>query len=82
MTPYFESGKYQPISRVSLAALEDLGYQVNMDAADPWLDISTSTRQLTAEGKNLDLLQANNTFSLEDNIVHVKSFEIDMKHLI
>jgi hypothetical protein len=82
MTPYFEGGKYQPVTRVSLAALEDLGYEVNMDAAEPWLDTSTLSRQLSAEGKDLDLLQANTTFSLENNIVHVKSFEIDMKHLI
>ena len=35
MTPLFESQKYQPLSRVSLASLEDLGYVVNMSAADP-----------------------------------------------
>ncbi len=35
MTPYFEYGTYQPFSRVSVAALADLGYLVNMEAADP-----------------------------------------------
>jgi len=36
MTPVFEKGKYQPLSRVTVAALEDLGYTVNFGAADPW----------------------------------------------
>jgi len=36
MTPVFEKGKYQPLSRVTVAALEDLGYTVNFDGADPW----------------------------------------------
>lgn len=36
MTPVFEKGKYQPLSRVTVAALEDLGYVVNYDGADPW----------------------------------------------
>jgi hypothetical protein len=35
MTPYFEKHKYQPLSRVSVAAFADLGYKVNMTAADP-----------------------------------------------
>ena len=35
MTPYFEKNKYQPLSHVSVAALADLGYRVNMVAADP-----------------------------------------------
>ena len=35
MTPYFEENKYQPFSRVSVAALADLGYEVDMSAADP-----------------------------------------------
>jgi len=36
MTPFFEDGKYQPLSRVSIGALADLGYNVDLDAADPW----------------------------------------------
>lgn len=35
MTPFFEEDKYQPFSRVSVAALADLGYKVNLNAADP-----------------------------------------------
>jgi len=79
MTPYFESGKYQPITRISLAALEDLGYEVNMDAAEPWIEAGVLSRKLSLEK---DVLQAKNTFSLQGSILPVKSFEIEMKHVI
>jgi len=36
MTPLFEAGKYQPLSTVSVAALADIGYEVDLSAADPW----------------------------------------------
>lgn len=32
----FLSGSSQPFSRLTVATLEDLGYQVNFDAADPF----------------------------------------------
>lgn len=70
MTPYFESGKYQPISRVTLASLADLGYEVNMDGADPWLpdkiDNSTAVRHLS---NSKAVLRPHRTFTL-DNIIH------------
>lgn len=70
MTPYFESGKYQPISRVTLASLADLGYEVNMNRADPWLpdEINNSTvvRQLS---NSEAILRPHQTFTL-DNIIH------------
>jgi len=70
MTPYFESGKYQPISRVTLASLADLGYEVNMDRADPWLhdeiDNSTVVRHLS---NSEAILRPHQTFTL-GNIIH------------
>ena len=36
MTPYFDEGKYQPISRITTAALYDLGYEVDFGASDTW----------------------------------------------
>lgn len=36
MTGYINSGMKNSISRVTVAALEDMGYQVNMDAADDY----------------------------------------------
>jgi hypothetical protein len=44
MTPVFEKGKYQPLSRVSVAALEDIGYTVNYNGADPWKRKDVSKR--------------------------------------
>ena len=37
MTPFFDGGKYQPISRVTVGALDDAAsdYIVDYDAADP-----------------------------------------------
>ena len=38
MTPYFDEDKFQPLSSITCAALYDLGYEVNFDAADkPWV---------------------------------------------
>ena len=34
MTPFFEAGVAQPLSTVTIGALEDIGYEVNYDAAD------------------------------------------------
>lgn len=36
MSAYAGSGSYFPISRVTVGSLADLGYQVNMNAADPF----------------------------------------------
>ena len=47
MTPYFEANKYQPLTTVTVAALLDLGYEVNMDAADPWTRHSEDSRLLS-----------------------------------
>ena len=38
MTPFFESGVAQPLSTVTIGALQDMGYKVNYDAADSFPD--------------------------------------------
>ena len=44
MTPYFDESKLQPISPITCAALYDLGYKVNFDAADrAWEDDNNYT---------------------------------------
>ena len=35
MTPYFEKNSYQPLSSVTIASIADLGYEVDLSAADP-----------------------------------------------
>jgi len=73
MTGYFESNKYQPISRVSIAALDDLGvYTVDYDAADAW-PYTGSRRRLGAEngrgvgnGRSWKVLQTKASFRLPD----------------
>ena len=37
MTSYFDPNKRNPLSTVSVAFLTNLGYEVNINAADPWL---------------------------------------------
>lgn len=37
MTGYLNGGRTNPLSRITIASLGDLGYQVNMDAADLYL---------------------------------------------
>ena len=73
MTPYFEAYKYQPITKVSLGALKDLGYSVNMDAADLWsLQQNSSSRSL------FDVLMPTTTFTLDENkIIHTSMFGPD-----
>ena len=36
MTPYFDESAKQPLSKITCASLEDLGYDVNYRACDPW----------------------------------------------
>ena len=70
MTPYFEANKYQPLTRVTVAALRDLGYKVNMDAADPWTKHDEDTRLLSGTG---DVLFPISSFSMnKTNMVEPK----------
>lgn len=52
MTPFFEEGIAQPLSTVSIGALEDIGYTVNMDAADEFPDaaLEETNRRLFQTG--------------------------------
>lgn len=45
MTGWYNSGQTNPLSRITIASLADLGYQVNMSAADNY---TTSTRSTLA----------------------------------
>ncbi len=36
MTPYFDRGRVNPLSRVTVGQLADLGYEVDLDAADEY----------------------------------------------
>ena len=51
MTPAIGGGGNNPLSRVSIAALADQGYQVNLGAADPFnsVDGSCQCRRLVGE---------------------------------
>lgn len=80
MTPYFEKGKYQPISRVTVAALADIGYTVNMHAADPWIKHTTSlsrkTRATIKGSDRFDILVPSETFNLENKMTSPTMFNI------
>ena len=49
MTGWYNSGQTNPISRITVASLADIGYQVNMDAAQSYVSaassVSTATHQ-------------------------------------
>lgn len=50
-TPYFDSGRANPISRVTIAHFADLGYEVDLDAADEYSLPSTAGAALRFEGR-------------------------------
>ena len=45
MTGFLNSGRSNPLSRITVASLGDLGYEVNLDAADPY----TAPRSIIAD---------------------------------
>ena len=73
MTPFFEENKYQPISRVSVGALLDLGYEVNMNAADSLKKEDKDTRFLR---KKANILFPTTSFFLNDTKM------IDTKNIV
>jgi len=75
MTPFFESGKYQPLSRVSIGALADLGYDVDLNAADPW---NGSTQPLRIASLPPPIPQSN--FILSENNIHHISMMNDYEY--
>jgi len=64
MTPYFEKDKYQPLTRVTAGALQDLGYEVNFNAADTFEN--HKSRSLA----NTQHMTPTKTFNLEDYMIH------------
>mmetsp|Transcript_200 Transcript_200/g.282 ORF Transcript_200/g.282 Transcript_200/m.282 type:complete len:191 (-) Transcript_200:74-646(-) len=38
LTPFFNADKRNPLTAVSIAAMADMGYKVDMKAADPWYE--------------------------------------------
>lgn len=61
MTPYIEKGGHlMPLSRLSLGAMEDLGYEVDKSVADPY----------NAEGRSRRRLRARDKVALEGCILH------------
>jgi hypothetical protein len=83
MTPYFDNGTYQPFSRVSVAALADLGYLVNMEAADPLYFkqeyyYHSGNETFYRKMKALDEQRPTTTFVLDSsNIIHPEVHVID-----
>jgi hypothetical protein len=54
MTPGYNSGVLNPLSAITIASLDDLGYQVDMSQADPFTTVFTSPAQ-AAPGPVIDL---------------------------
>lgn len=48
MTGWYNSGQTNPISRITVASLADLGYEVNMDAAESYTVTTSSVAASTA----------------------------------
>jgi hypothetical protein len=53
MTGWYNSGQTNPISRISVASMADLGYEVNMAAADAYTVPSTSASTSSSVVRNL-----------------------------
>lgn len=75
MTPYFEENKYQPFSRVSVAALTDLGYTVNMNAADPLIPHN----HISSSDHNNN---NNRMLDIDDKPKPSKTFQLDSSNMI
>lgn len=70
MTGFFESNKFQPLSEVTAAALEDLGgYEVNYGATD-------SFNNLQASGGS-GVLKPTHSFDLRNKILDTNLIELD-----
>jgi hypothetical protein len=74
MTPYFDEGKYQPISRITTAALSDLGYEVNFDASDTW----KRRERLMEEGQESDVIFPSTSFMLNSTSI-IKPLMIELE---
>jgi hypothetical protein len=75
MTPYFDEGKFQPLSRITAAALADLGYQVDFRAADSW---ARNDRLMMAESNETDAILPSKSFVIDETaIIKPKMMEFD-----
>lgn len=74
MTPYFDEGKYQPISRITAAALSDLGYQVDFNASDSW---SRRSRSMEAGGEDSAILMPTTSFVVDESSI-IKPMMLDL----
>lgn len=76
---------YQPITRVTLAALVDLGYEVNMTAADPLILKNDTGYYASARStdkgsnrllKDRGVIVPSETFTIGSNIIRPAIIEI------
>ena len=76
MTPYFDDSAKQPLSRVTCAALEDLGYDVNYRTCDPWPENATRRGflQIKDQEKNED--------STVELMIPTRSFVLDETNMV
>ena len=73
MTPYFDEGKYQPISRITAAALFDLGYEINFNATDPW----NSGGRMVTETNGTGIVAPTTSFVLDEQAI-IKPMMLDL----
>ncbi len=76
MTPYFDEGKYQPISRITAAALFDLGYDVNFSSADSWSE--NMDRSLAMQTNESKVIVPTKSFVVDEAMI-IKPIMIDLK---
>jgi hypothetical protein len=66
MTPFFDEGRYQPISRITTAALFDLGYEVNFQASDNW----DGKKRMMTESEDVEgVLVASKSFVVDETVI-------------
>ena len=66
MTGWYNSGQTNPISRITVASLADLGYQVNMNAAQSYVSAASSVSAATASSNAYSFLASTNDTSSVD----------------
>eukprot|EP00559_Dactyliosolen_fragilissimus_P005181 CAMPEP_0184860232 /NCGR_PEP_ID=MMETSP0580-20130426/5166_1 /TAXON_ID=1118495 /ORGANISM="Dactyliosolen fragilissimus" /LENGTH=167 /DNA_ID=CAMNT_0027357267 /DNA_START=3278 /DNA_END=3781 /DNA_ORIENTATION=+ len=78
MTPYFEANNYQPISRVTIGALADLGYEVDFKSADSWED----KRGLRLRGNGAQGNDDAYRNDISSKLAPTKTFTIDQSNVL
>ena len=91
MTPYFEKDMYQPLSKVSIASLFDLGYEVNTSVADPLVQSliieneDEKSRLLRVENASMDcdeIVSSADTKMAVHCLKPSKTFQLDDKTIV